>query len=331
VASPLAGTVDIPHVGKLPKAAVLGGVALVVVLVIIDDRKASAASSSPAAAAGGAYPPDGTTGDPNDPYSTDPSTGQTYGDEAGTGAGAGYGGFGTGIGGGIQSAADPYPWDGTYGNPNDPFSMDSATGQTYGDEGSAGTGSGGGTGTPSGPPFSTNSQWSQYVLNYFGQSGSTGGMADAIGRYLAGQQVTVAQQGLINDAIAIAGPVPVAGANGYPPSIRVTGGPPPTGPSKNQAPRTAPSPVTTSTSQSQLTVTWPPVGGANKYEVEVSGPQAGVKASPTVSQSRAVFSVATSGDSGTVKVRAGNAAGWGPWSPAKPFKFARSGTGPLKK
>ncbi len=329
MANPLAGDIDIPHVGKLPKIAVLGGVGLVVVLVIVHDRKqAPAASSAPAAAAGSdAYPADGSTGNPDDPYSTDPSTGTTYGNEAGTGAGAGYGGY-SDPGYGIQSAADPYPWDGTYGNPSDPFSMDNATGQTYGDEGATGGGGGTGPGTPSGPPFSTNAQWSQYVLAYFGQGGSTGGMADAIGLYLAGQQVSVAQQGLINDAIAIGGPVPVAGANGYPPSIRVAGGQPPTGPSKSHAPQTAPSPVTTATTANQLTVTWPPVGGATKYQAEVSGPQAGVKADPTVTQSRAVFSVATSGTNGTVKVRAGNAAGWGPWSSPAQFRF---GTGPLKK
>lgn len=215
----LSGTYDIPKVGKLPKVAVLGGVAGVIVLVIYEKRKQSSAASAPSPASGtaaaGQYPPDGTTGNPSDPYSTDPATGQTYGDESGYGGG----GYATGL---QNSAA--YPWDGTYGNPSDPYSMDTGTGQTYGAEGYSGSVSSYGT-TPAGPPFSTNAEWSQYVLNYFttNQFGDVAGMTAAIGAYLAGQQVTAQQATYIQDAIAIAGSPPVAGASGFPPSIRQAG------------------------------------------------------------------------------------------------------------
>jgi len=231
--STLSGDIDIPHVGKLPKLAVLGGVAGVIGLIIWQNRKnaqAAAAAATPASSSGitpgDPYPSDGTAGNPADPYSLDPSTGLTYGDEAAAGIGSGYGGYdvgdtGAGGGYGISAVTDAYPWDGTYGDSSDPYSLDPSTGQTYGNEGTTGTSPGVTTGT--GPPFSTNAQWSQYVLSYFASSSSLAAITDAIGLYLAGQPVTSAQQGLINDATAIAGPPPVSGASGYPPSINVTG------------------------------------------------------------------------------------------------------------
>lgn len=240
----LGGDVNIPHVGKLPKIAVVGGVGVVIVLVIRHYQQQAAAASSAAAAVppggvpGDPYPSDGTTGNPDDPYSLDPSTGVTYGDEAASGLGAGYGGYDTGLGVagvgggavgvgggyGISSATDPYPWDGTYSVTSDPYSMNPATGQTYGDSGSTGSSAGVTTGT-SGPPFSTNAQWSQYVLSYFTTNGfaDLAGMQTAIGAYLAGTGVNATQQGYINDAIAIANDPPVAGTGNYPPNIRLTG------------------------------------------------------------------------------------------------------------
>lgn len=225
----LAGDVTIPKVGKLPKVAVYGGVAAVLALIIWQNHKAkSAAATTGAAATTDPYPPDGSTGNPADPNSTDPSTGATYGDEAAgylgasSAAGSPFGGSG-GTGGTISSAG-AFPWDGTYNNPNDPYSMDSATGNTYGNEGYTGVGPGGGT-TPTGPPFSTNAQWSQYVLNYFAQNqyADIAGRTDAIGQYIAGAEVTTQQKQYIDDAIAVGGPPPVAGTGGFPPSIRVGG------------------------------------------------------------------------------------------------------------
>jgi hypothetical protein len=193
---PLSGEVSIPHVGKFPKAAVVIGVGGVIVLIYYQSKKNAAAAASTAAAATG-------------PNATDPN------------AGAGYYGGGGSYATGLQSSAS-YPWDGTYNNTSDPYSMDSATGQTYGTEGYSGSVSSYSGGT-SGPPFSTNAQWSQYVLSYYSGSDNLQALTDAIGLYLNGGTVSAAQQGLINDATAIGGTPPVAGPNGYPPSIRTAG------------------------------------------------------------------------------------------------------------
>lgn len=215
----LSGQVKTP-VGTFPKPAVVLGVGGVIGLIIWERHKQSKqAAASPAAAGTGQYPPDGTTGDPSDPYSTDPATGQTYGDEATAGGGGGT------LDSGLQTAGDAYPWDGTYNNTSDPYSMDSSTGQTYGNEGFSGSVSSFGGNGQAGPPFSTNSQWSQYVLDYFStnQYSDLAGRTDAIGLYINGRPVNQVQALYIQDAIAIGGSPPVAGAGNFPPSIRATG------------------------------------------------------------------------------------------------------------
>jgi hypothetical protein len=99
-------------------------------------------------------------------------------------------------------------------------------------------------------------------------------------------------------------------------------------PAKASPPRTGPDPVTAIMTGNQLTVIWPPVGGASKYQVDVSGKRG---SAPVVTQTKAVFSVATVGPSGTVKVRAGNAAGWGPWSASKTFRAPGASRQPAPK
>lgn len=216
MASLLEGKWDIPHVGQVPKIAVVGGLAVTGVLIWryrTQHASAPAAANGDSSAGAGQYPPDGTTGDPSDPYSTDPATGMTYGDEQLAGN--------LGSASGLVTGADSFPWDGTYGNPGDPSSIDPLTGVTYGDEGGGGGGGGGISGS-SGPPFSTNSQWSAFALQQLtGTSGmDPGTVTDALGLYLNGQSVTAAQKQVIDDAIAVAGSPPVAAASGFPPSIR---------------------------------------------------------------------------------------------------------------
>lgn len=89
----LTGSVKIPGIGEIPKKqAAIGGAVLAVLLGIVWYRHRAAAAASntappPTGDAAGAglasdpYPPDGTTGNAGDPNSTDPATGQTYGDE----------------------------------------------------------------------------------------------------------------------------------------------------------------------------------------------------------------------------------------------------------
>lgn len=76
----------------------------------------------------------------------------------------------------------------------------------------------------SGPPFTSNAAWSQYAVSILETSGyDPGTVTGELGLYLAGSPVTAAQRDDINAAIAVAGLPPVAGTNGMPPSINVTG------------------------------------------------------------------------------------------------------------
>lgn len=185
----LEGTVSVPGGGKVPKMYAAGGLIVVAGLIgIYYYRKRKAAA--PAATATDQFPPDGTSGNPSDPYSTDPATGQTYGNEA-AGSGGTLGAF-------------------------PPGSTDTGTG---------GTGTGTGTGS-GGPPFPSNSAWSNWVIQQMQASdpgASAAALIDAIGVYLAGQPVTAAQKTLIWDARAIAGDPPVSGPAGYPPNVRMGG------------------------------------------------------------------------------------------------------------
>lgn len=147
-----------------------------------------AAAAAPAAAGAGQvtpgdqYPPDGTTGNPSDPYSTDPATGMTYGDEA-------AGGYdGTGVNG----------LGGFFGNPG-----------LFG----------GGSGFEGPGEFTSNAYWTQYCEQVMGSTGDDS-ISAALGAYISGDGVTATEVSIIEQAIAIAGYPPVAGTNGYPPSIK---------------------------------------------------------------------------------------------------------------
>lgn len=220
----LEGDIKIPLVGKVPKKAAVGGVAVVGVLVVVYYVRKGSGSGTTAAAAAAAtatdqYPPDGTTGDPTDPYSTDPATGQTYGDEA-SGSGGAY--TAGDNGGSIDSGS--FPWDGTTGDQADPYSLDPATGSTFGDEGISG-GAGGGS-SSGGPPFSSNSAWEAWAIQQL-QTDDPGinqsNLTSALGEYLNGQPVDPADKALIFSATGAAGDPPVPGANGYPPNVRTNG------------------------------------------------------------------------------------------------------------
>jgi PASTA domain len=203
-------TVKVPGVGKpLPKWAVFGGLGVAGLLIFqyYKNRKSQSATAAAAAAATSTsqYPPDGTVGNPQDLYSTDPATGQTYGDEA-----AGSGGtFGAFSGGGSSSGIIGYD---TNGNPI--YAPGYGPGNTSG------------SGVP-GPPFSNNAAWANYAISQLGTANpnlDVGALTDALGLYLAGQPVAAAQKTLIFDAIAVAGDPPVAGPNGYPPKVQTNGG-----------------------------------------------------------------------------------------------------------
>lgn len=153
---------------------------------------------------------------------------QAAGQPAGSAAGLASGGLLAG------DTSGAYPWDGTYGNPSDPYSMDTATGRTYGDEGylggfgpggAVGTGNAPGSGVP-GPPFASNAAWSAYALQQLTQQANmdAGAVAEALGLYLNGRELDARQQDIVYAARGIAGDPPVRGPAGFPPALRARPG-----------------------------------------------------------------------------------------------------------
>jgi hypothetical protein len=185
--------VHLPMVGGVSKKALtIGGVAAVAVvgIIYIRKRKSGAASSTAATGTTDQYPADGTSGDPTDPYSTDPSTGVTYGDEGGGGAAGSY------AAGGQGGYTDPNSGQFVYGN--------TGTGQAA---------------------ATTNAAWAQNAIAYLGSNVAVDSalLSTALGLYLAGQPLTSDQIGLVDQAIAVEGYPPTSGTGGYPPGIREAG------------------------------------------------------------------------------------------------------------
>lgn len=231
----MADTIKVPGIKEpLPKWAVWGGVGGVGVLIVIYYRK----QQNNAAAGSSA------------------STGST---------GLASGGLLSG------DTSTSYPWDGTYGNPSDPYSQDPSTGQTYGNEGYYGgfgvTGTGS-TGGVNGPPFSNNSSWSAYALQQLTQTASfnANNVAEALGLYLDGQVLDKNQQDLVYAAIGVAGPVPVAGPGGFPPKLR-------TSPGHKGGTQFAQNPVTglkASVTKGDIEISWNKADHATGYQVSLT-------------------------------------------------------------
>ncbi len=87
----------------------------------------------------------------------------------------------------------------------------------------------------------------------------------------------------------------------------------PTGRPVPGAPLTAPSPVDVTSKGSEVTFSWPRVGGASEYQVDVTGTDGNkVIGDWTVTATRAVIGIYDH-PAFLWKMRAGNAHGWGPW------------------
>jgi hypothetical protein len=78
------------------------------------------------------------------------------------------------------------------------------------------------------------------------------------------------------------------------------------------APRTAPSPVRVTNKGSQVTFSWPKVGGATKYQVDVTGSGGEAVGTWTVTATTAVIGIYRH-PVFRWTTRAGNDRGWGPW------------------
>ena len=291
----MADGVQLPGVKKpLPKWAVYGGIAAVGVLVIEYYRKKSspAAPSAGSAAATGSYPPDGTTGNPSDPYSTDPATGMTYGDESG-----GYGSY---------------------------------TGGAAGGGGAAGSG-GGAAGpyvTPGGPPFASNSAWADWALQELAAQNPAfdiGAATDALGVYLAGQPLDPAAKQYVFDAEAIAGQPPVAGPGGYPPALHLNGnkggggGGGGGGGTGGGTPPGVPTGLHATARYTQADLSWSPVHGATSYRVRVWDHGAHIVSDTRQAGTRLTLHHLPGKTKIGWHVQALNASGGGHWSPNAHF------------
>lgn len=111
-----------------------------------------------------------------------------------------------------------------FGSPEDAAEM-AAQAQyvTGGMVGGGGGGGGGDTHIP-GTGYTTNAQWTQAVLAALTNTGvieDPAALSVALGKYLAGQPIgdNTTARSLIEQAIAVEGLPPLAGPNGYPPSI----------------------------------------------------------------------------------------------------------------
>jgi len=260
---------------------------------------AAATPSTPGTPAGGSYPPDGTTGDPSDPYSTDPSTGQTYGSEGqfagGYGLPGGVGGYGYGGG-----------YDG-YGTSAYPPGTTGGVAQ-----------------------YTTNGQWAQatedYLVNTVGASATV--VAAALGKYITGQALTSDQVSVVEQAIAFSGSPPVNGVDGYPPNMRQAPAPAPppssggggsgggSGGGGGQKPPPAPKAPATPSGVSAsgagptgFGVRWNAVSGATQYRVRVTY-QGQLAGQVTTGGTSTGISGLAPNRTYTVHVAAGNSAGW---------------------
>lgn len=168
--------------------------------------------------------------------------------------------------------------------PVDTTQIDPATGYPYGSPEDAAAlqaqaayvspgGSGGGSSTPYGGGqqpggYVSNEQWKRaaddYLINTVGLPADA--VSSALGKYLAGSYATATEKNYIEQARASVGQPPVAGANGYPPSIREL---PPTVklPALSPAPR-----LSVGTHRKGLaTLQWSDVPGASEYHVYRNG------------------------------------------------------------
>lgn len=184
----MADTVHVPGVGPTKKKwVIVGGAATVLIVGVAYMRyrntSAAAAAVNATTPATGAYssgsqdqyPADGTTGNPSDPYSTDPQTGITYGDEGN------QGGFYTEGYGPSMSGQTPYAADSSYG------------GYYYGN-----------TNPTTNTTISTNEEWltqAENDLQGVGYDQATA--AAALSKVLAGLPVTAAQKDIFEQALGI--------------------------------------------------------------------------------------------------------------------------------
>lgn len=199
------------------------------------------------------------------------------------------------------STADVDPQTGyPYGSPEDQAALAALSGGTIGQSNTGasfvggqtigydqfgnpiyGQGGGGGGGGGVGGPgsFTNNAQWTAFCESIMGSSGADP-IAAALGKYLLGQALSDEQVTVVQQATAIGGFPPVAGADGFPPSYHTSPVPPPPDPGGGNGGGdgggggggaiTAHNPVKglkVDPRFTQIDVRWQPLTGAKKYLV----------------------------------------------------------------
>lgn len=161
-----------------------------------------------------------------------------------------------------------------YGSPEDSAALAEQAGYVTPSSGSVGSTSGGGW-TPSPGKFATNADWTQAVLAAYAGIDSTvdtAAMAAALGKYITGSPVSDGnEKSLINQAIALENYPPVAGPNGYPPSINTSSTPTPTPTPTGLVP--GPYIRLVNKTRTSVVLAWNAVPGAVSYNIGVIGGQ----------------------------------------------------------
>jgi hypothetical protein len=224
--------------------ALAGGGTVILGLSLYRVRKQNAANAAATAAANAAAQAPGTGAGTSD--GTDPATGFPYGsaeDAAALTAQAGY------------------------ISPTDYLS--------------SGGGSGGYGGGYYPQQFTSNAAWAQAAEQYMTSvpGADATAIGNALGKYITGQPVTPDMQSLIDQAIAFEGYPPVAGPNGFPPSVN-TANPGSTGSDGNSG---HPTPTPTGTvpatpgnvhvvkvGSDQVGLAWNAVPGATSYRIRAT-------------------------------------------------------------
>lgn len=259
---------------------------------------AAAAASGVASAAGEVQDP--TTGDQYPIDAIDPNSGLPYGQEI-----AEYGSVSaadTATGAGYQAASQ------------------GVTPQEYVEQ----TG-----GTPGvGATVTTNAQWMAEVETGLSEQGySASDIGQGLAAYFASKPLGTSSEGtnlftMMNLAISEYGPPPTGSyplliGSSTPAAGNGSGG----STTPSGAPRTAPDPLTIKPGKGEVTVSWPPVGGATSYEVDITGPEGSAQADPKTSSTSVTVPLGVKKNY-LLKARAINSAGAGPWSATKTFSIA---------
>lgn len=159
-----------------------------------------------------------------------------------------------------------------YGSPEDAAAM--AAQAAYVTPGGVSGGGGGSGAQPTG--FTSNGQWAQAAEQYMQAEGlivEPTALASALGKYITGHQASPLDSDLIHQAIAFQGYPPIAGPNGYPPSINTSTDPVPTpAPSAGKLPApTGFRNASPGTWTDSLMYEWNAVPGAVDYEIHEDG------------------------------------------------------------